>query len=136
MVDLDKNIMTLLRSDARFNLSKFSRDKGVSAKRVHYEFGKVKKDVDKFVSFLDFEALGFKRLIVFFLDAVEGLAISSNIRPFFINNSVRLDNGLFVEYVFFSDDELNDFLNILNKKNVKFENYFVKEVLKQECFMP
>lgn len=136
MVEIDKDILVLLRNNARYNLSHFSRKKGISIKKSHYEFSKIKKDVDKFVSFLDFEALGFIRMLVIFFDAVEGLTFSSTFKPFFINNSVRLDTGLFVEYIFFSKDEQQEFLDILKKKKIRFDNYFVEEVIKQECFLP
>ena len=132
MADLRKLIIGLMRKDARSNLSSFSRERGVSLKKVHYEFNKLRGGFDKFVPFLDFELLGFKRLIVIFDDAVEGLALVSKVMPFYVNNSIRLDSGLFVEYVFMSSDEQLSFLSKLNERGVSFKYYFVDEVLKQE----
>ncbi|MCC7574602.1 hypothetical protein KO361_03340 [Candidatus Woesearchaeota archaeon] len=134
-MDLNKDIICSLREDARLSLSSFSRNKGVSVKKAHYEFGKVKKDVTKFVSVIDFESLGFKRLIIFFLDAVQGLVVSSRFKPFLVNNSVRLDKGLFVEYLFLSVDEQKLFLKDLKRKKISFEYYLVDSVIKQEGFI-
>jgi len=133
---MKKDIYTLLRNNSRTSLTDYSKKNGLSVKKVHYEYDKIKKNnVAKFVSVLDFESLCFYRIIIIFHDAIEGLAISSLIKPFYVNNSIRLDSGLFVEYIFFFKNEIEEFLQELNKQNVSFFQFHVDKIIKQEGFL-
>lgn len=135
MGELKKEILDLLRKNSRSSLSDFSRKQNLSVKKIHYEYGKIKRDsINKFVPVIDFEALGFTRLIVIFHDATEGLEVSSKFKSFFVNNSVRLDTALLVEYLFFFVEEQELFLKEIRQRNVVFDYYFVEEVVKQEEF--
>lgn len=132
MEKLKSILVDYLRLDARLNISDFSKKRGVCEKKMHYEFGKVKKDIHKFVPILNFELLGFFRLLVLFHNSAQGLAVISNFKPYYVNNSVRLDNGLLAEYVFFSKYDQTIFIKSLKKKKVDFDHFSVDKVLKQE----
>ena len=108
--NLKKELIDLLRQNSRSNLTKFSKKKEISTKKVHYEYNKLKENVEKFVPVIDFEALGFKRIIIIFHKALEGIKYSTNKNNFFVNNSTRLDRGLIVEYIFFLETEQEKFL--------------------------
>ena len=135
MNDLKKKLVRFLRNNSRASLSDFSNKNNIPQKKAHYEFSCVKQDIDKFVSVLDFEALGFVRLIVLFHDARDGFFVCSSPFGSSINNSSRLDFGLLVECVFFCSDDLNSFLSFLKSKNFIFDYFFVDKLLKQEGFV-
>lgn len=132
MKKLTSDLMDYLRLNARLNVSDFSKKRGVCEKKAHYEFGKLKKNVRKFVPILNFELLGFSRLIILFHDASQGLAITSKFNSYSINNLTRLDTGLFVEYVFFSVYDKKMFIKSLKRRNIDFDFFSVEDVLKQE----
>lgn len=131
-----KHILFVLRKDSRCNLSLFSKINGYPLKRVHYEFSKLKrKNIKRFVSFVDFEKLGFVRFVVFFNNASDGLFVQSSFKSYFVNNSSRLDSGLFLECVFFSLEDSKEFFSDLSNKGVSYDYFPVLSVLKQESFI-
>lgn len=136
MNKISKDLLCTLRKNSRYSLSKFSQEKGLTPKKVHYFYGKIKnKEVEKFVPIMNFEAFGFKRVFVFFKDSPQGLHISSTFKNYFVNNSTRLDRGVLVEYVFFNEAQLKSFIKELKKKGIIFEHYLLEKVIKQEeCF--
>jgi len=137
MNERKKNIYNLLRENSRTKISDFSKKNGVSSKKTHYEYNKIKKEtITKIVPLLDFELLGFKRMLLLFEDATEGLTMSATLKNHYLNNSMRLNQGLLVEYVFFFQEEAKDLLSELKKRKISFSYFFVKDVLKQESFMP
>ncbi len=117
------------------NISEFSKLNNFPLKKSHYEFSKLRKNISRFVPVLNFEKLGFLRSIILFDDATVGLKIASTMSSFSVNNSIRLDSGLFVEYVFFSVEEKELFIASLIKKNVSFKHFAVDCILKQEGFI-
>lgn len=132
---LREKLFFLVRENSRSCLSEFSRENNFSVKKVHYEYNKFKKEgVCKLAPLINFEKLGFFRVLFFFKNSADALAFISKKCSFFINNSFRLDNGLFVECVFFTLGEREDFIFEIKKRGLSFELFDVEEILKQEDF--
>ena len=134
--EIQKDLFELLRTNSRSKLTEITKNNNYSLKKVHYEYDKIKQNIEKFVSILNFEELGFKRLIIIFHDAKEGLTITAKQKTGFINNSIRLDKGLFVEYIFYLETEKNQLIQELKRNNIKFNHYPIEEIIKQESFIP
>ena len=132
--ELKKELIDQLRRDSRTNLTEYSKEKNIPTKRIHYEYNKIKEKINKFVPILNLEALGFKRTIIIYEDAIQGIRIINKEKDTFINNTQRLDTGLLVEYVFYQEKEQKKFVQNLKKRKIKFSHHPIQEVIKQEGF--
>lgn len=128
---IEKVVINKMRKNSRASLAKLARKLKCPTTSLYYKFDSVnRKYVKKHVSLVDFDALDFKRMIFFVNSSKKDLSLISE--HLSVNNIFRHYGGFIVECIFMSKKEEIDFVEMLLRKDIRYEVSPVLEVLKQE----
>ncbi|MFO8016568.1 MAG: Lrp/AsnC family transcriptional regulator [Candidatus Woesearchaeota archaeon] len=137
----DFQIISRLRSNARKNLSRISRETGIPVSTIFERLKRYEKElIRKHTALLDFSKLGYDIRVSIILkvpkenrDALKCFLMKQE----GINSLYRINNGYdyLVDAVFRNMQEVIDFMETLDEFKARKECYYLLEEIKREDFM-
>ncbi len=135
-------VLSLLRKDARDNLTRISRKTGIPVSTLFEKLKKYEQHIiTKHTSLLDFSTLGFNLRVQLVIKASK--ADRERLQQFLVktptvNNLYRVTNGsdFIVEAIFKDMTQFQDFTDQLDEYSIKAkQQYYILEDLKRESFL-
>lgn len=124
-----------MRKNSRSSIAKLARTLKIPTTNLYYKLHSFENTfIKKMVSLVDFESLKLKRVFVFLEGKNSYFVVEKYSNK--INNMYRHYNGFILELVFENFSQIASLKRKLNRLQVKHEFSPIKQVIKQESWVP
>ena len=134
-VKTDLLVLSELRRNARQSITLISRRTGLSVSTIINKIEKLNPFVKKYSALIDFSKIGFNIHILFLIKAEKSL--KPLLENPFVNNAYKINDSYnyYIEAVFKSIKDYDDFKKELLNHSSKFKELFVVEEFEREGFL-